>query len=292
MRQSLAERSFNGFIYLFLILLCVVTVYPFLYVLLYSFSDATAASATQITLYPVKATLENYTAVFANKNIFHSFFVSASRTVIGAISHVLVTSLAAYSLSKAHLIARKKLLVYFLIPMYFSGGLLPFYVLIINLHLNNNFLVYILPALFGTYNMLLFKTYFEHLPQTIEEAAKIDGAGDFTIFTRIVIPSSMPIIATVLLFSGVGQWNAYFDAILFVTKENLMPLQTLLYRIVVEQQADTMEKIMKLANKKSNVTPESIKMATIVVSIVPILIVYPFLQRFYIKGAMLGAVKS
>ncbi len=278
-----------------LIVICFVTIYPFYWVAVYSISDGKAVVANPINFLPIKPTLMNYKAVFANKAIMNAFFISVGRTVIGAISHLMVVGLAAYALSKKDLVFRKGFLIFFVITMYFSGGLLPFYVLIVKLNLDNKFLVYILPMLFNGFNMLILKVFFEQLPASLEESAKLDGAGDLTIFTRLVVPLSSPVIATILLFIGVDHWNAWFDAFLFVTKTTLYPLQTLLHKIILESQTSTMFDIMKQSfgnTATKSVTGEAVKMTTVMVATVPILVVYPFLQKYFTKGIMIGAVKG
>ena len=179
-----------------------------------------------------------------------------------------------------------------MIPMFFSGGLLPYYVVIVKLGLSNSFWVYILPALFSTFNMLLAKVFFDQIPKSLEESAAMDGAGEARIFFRIVLPSSLPILATLAIFAGVAQWNSWFDALLFVTKQNLLPVQTLLYKIILESQATTVEQIMRMSQNKTTISSEAIKMTTLMVSTLPILFIYPFMQRYFIKGMMLGAVKG
>ena len=275
-----------------MILVCVVTIYPFWYVAIYSLSDGLAASVTVLTVLPVELTLNNYKAVFMNNSIMNAFFISVLRTVFGSALHIIVTGLAAYTLSKRNLLFRKFLIPVFLIPMYFTGGLLPFYVLIIKINLDNNFLVYILPGAFSVFNMLVMKVYFEQLPASLEEAARIDGAGELTVLTKIILPSSMPVIATIAMFVAVDQWNAWFDALLFITNQKLLPLQTLLYKIIIESQATNLEQIMRFTQNDKSITPEAIKMATIMVSSVPIILVYPFLQKYFVKGIMIGAIKA
>ena len=286
------EKIVNILVYATLAVLCVVTLYPFVYVLMYSISDAASASARNITLYPIGFTLDNYKAVFADNRILDAFWVSAARTVLGTTLHLIVTGLAAYAFSKEELVFRRKLLLFFIIPLYFSGGLLPFYVQIINLDLYNRFLVYILPTAIGVFNMLVMKVFFEQLPKSLEESAKIDGAGDFKVFVNIFIPSSMPVVATIVMFIGVQQWNSWFDALLFVNKSELMPLQALLYKIILENQATTIEQLARLSNANVSVTPEAIKMTTLILTTVPMLAVYPFLQKYFVKGMMIGAVKG
>jgi len=278
--------------YLLLIVLCIVTVYPLVYVFLYSISDAAAAASRNITLYPIDITLDNYRSIFVDNRILQAFLISVERTVLGTALHLLVTGLAAYAFSKDNLVMRRKLLIFFIVPLYFNGGLLPFYVQIINLGLYNNFLVYILPTAIGIFNMLVMKVFFEQLPKSLEESAKVDGAGEFTVFARIVIPSSMPVIATIVMFIGVQQWNSWFDGLLFTNRADMAPLQTLLYKIILENQATSIEQLARLANANVSVTPEAIKMTTLIISTAPMLVIYPFLQKYFVKGMMIGAVKG
>ncbi len=286
------EKLTTGMVKAFMLLICLATLYPFWYVAIYSLSDGLAASTAVLKLLPVKPTFRNYSAVFLNGSIMNAFIISVLRTVSGALLNITVTGLAAYSLSKRNLLFRKYLLPVFLIPMYFSGGLLPYYILITKINLDNNFLVYILPGAFSVFNMLVMKVYFEQLPSSLEEAARIDGANELTVLARIILPASMPIIATILMFVGVEQWNAWFDALLFMTNQQLLPLQALLYKIILESQATSLEQIMKFTQNEKSMTPEAIKMTTVMVSTIPIILVYPFLQRYFVKGMMIGAVKA
>lgn len=290
--SSFSEKVVNIVIYLILAALCIVTLYPLVYVFMYSISDAGAAASRNITIYPIEPTLANYKSVFIDNRIVHALWISVERTVLGSLLHLLLTGLAAYAFSKENLVFRRNMLIFFIIPLYFSGGLLPFYVQIINLGLYNNFLVYILPSAIGIFNMLVMKVFFEQLPKSLEESARVDGAGEFKIFLNIIIPSSMPVIATVVMFIGVQQWNSWFDGLLFVNKANMVPLQTLLYKIILENQATSIEQLARLANANVSITPEAIKMTTLIISTVPMLVIYPFLQKYFVKGMMIGAVKG
>ncbi|MCU6710387.1 carbohydrate ABC transporter permease [Paenibacillus sp. J5C_2022] len=291
---SRGEKAFSFVNYLLLAILCVVMMYPFFYVFLYSISDSVAASGRTLTFFPVKPTLYNYKVVLTNSGIMNAFYISVARTLVGTLAHVIVTTMVAYALSKPYLVARKTLFVFFMIPMFFSGGLLPFYVVVVKLGLSNSFWVYILPALFTTFNMLLAKVFFDQIPKSLEESASIDGAGPGRIFFQIILPSSLPILATLSIFAGVAQWNSWFDALLFVTKQDLLPVQTLLYKIILESQASTVEQIMRMSqtDQQTTISSESIKMTTLMVSTLPILFIYPFMQRYFVKGMMLGAVKG
>ena len=291
--NSLSDRLIPWVVRISLVALCVATLYPFWYVFIYSISEGKAAASQQLVFMPIKATFENYKSVFHNNKILQAFYVSVGRTVLGTLLHLAVTGMAAYALSKRDLIGRKWIIPFFVIPMYFSAGTLPYYVTITKLHLIDSFLVYILPTAYGVFNMLLMKVFFEQLPAGLEEAARIDGANEFQVFTRIVLPSCKPILATVAMYIGVDQWNSWFDTMLFVNNKKLETLQSLLYKIILESQATTIEQIMRMAQTGgTSVTAEAIKMTTVMVATIPILCVYPFLQKYFVKGMMIGAVKG
>ena len=274
----------------FFVVLSVITVYPFINAVAYSFSDGMAAYLNNVTVYPAKFTLSNYEAIFNDPNMTRAFSISILRTTMGIIIHLMVTGMASYALSKRYVIGRKYWILFFLIPIYINGGLIPYFVIVRSLHLINNFLVYVLPTAFSSYELLIMKTYFESLPPDIEESAVLDGAGMMTVLIKIIIPISAPIIATIVLFHGVFQWNSWFDAMLFVTNTRMHPLQMILQRILFEEMASAMTKAT--AARTTNVTPETIKMTALVVSMLPILCVYPLLQRYYVKGIMIGAIKA
>lgn len=291
-RLTPGQRIGSALFYLFIILLCVITLYPFIYVICYSVSDGAQAAAKVITVYPRGFTADNYNAVFRDKNLINSFVISVLRTVIGTIGTLFVTSIAAYALSSKTLPGKKWIMWFFMITMYFNAGLLPSFVVNSKLGLLDNFWVFILPMLFSAYYMIIFKSFFEQIPAALVESAVLDGASEFVIFARIVLPTSTAVIATIALFAGVAQWNSYFDGILYISKDNLIPLQTLMYRILKSEQAFSISQIANAAEGGSKTTAEGVKMAMLIVSTVPILCVYPFLQKYFVKGIMLGAVKG
>lgn len=275
-----------------LILLCIVTLYPFFYAFLYSISDGVKAMTQNIVLVPVGFTLDNYKTVLADERILDAAFISISRTVAGTLLFLFVTGLCAYAMSKKFLMGRKLLFLFFVVPMYVNAGILPTYVLYHDLHLLNNFLVFILPGAFGLFYMLLMKVYFESIPDSLEESAKLDGAGDFTVFLRIYIPLSPPIIATMSLFVGVNQWNAWFDALLFITDGKLYPLQLLLQNVLKENQLSSYMQIFEQSTmQQKKISTETLKMAILILTTLPIVCVYPFVQKYFVKGVTLGAVK-
>jgi len=203
----------------------------------------------------------------------------------------LVTGLASYSISKQYP-GKRLLTIFLIIPMYFSGGIIPFYVVIRQLGLFNNFLVYILPLGFSTWYMLLMRTFFESIPESLSESARLDGAGEFRIFYRIILPLSMPILATIAMFAGVGQWNSWFDGMIYVSRPQLRPMATMIQEMLQRFEFSDLRRAIEQRVRDSTTSPESVKMATIIVSTVPIICVYPFLQRYFIKGVMIGAVKA
>ena len=282
-----------------IILIFVLTLYPFLNSLAISLNDSNDTMRGGITIYPREFTLRNYELIFTNQKIWSAYIVTIARTVIGTVGGVFLTGMLAFAVSRVNLVGRKVYTMLCLIPMYFGGGLMPTYFLILSLGLKNNFLVYIIPALVNLWNMILMRSYFQSLPEALEESALIDGANYITIFFKIYFPLSTPIVATIALYFGVQHWNDWFTANLYITDELLKPMQNILLQIVNEArfaeqmsamtgvQVD-MGNIMK--NKATNV--RSITMATMIITIIPVLIVYPFLQRYFVKGIMIGSVKG
>lgn len=268
-----------------------IVLYPFLNALAYSLSDALKVMITDITIFPAGLTFDNYIRVFNTRSIYNSFLISIYRTVVGVIYSVTITGLASYAISKHGLPGKRFISLLLIIPMYISGGLLPTYVLITKLGLYNNLLVYIIPNGFWAFNMLLMRTYFDTIPVSLEESARLDGASDLQIFIKIIIPLSLPIVAVIAMFNGVWQWNEWFDAELYVSKTQLKPVQSILQMMLNENTASSMA-MMQGRAQKSTVSPESIRMAMLIITTLPIVIIYPFFQKYFVKGIMIGAVKA
>ena len=290
------SKVFNIINVTFMVLIIIVTLYPFWYVFVVSFNEGKDAARGGIYFFPRVFTTDNYRAVFRNKNLLDAFIISGLRTVIGTVAHVFFTGIVAFAMTKSDLIGRKFYMLVGTITLFFGGGIIPYYLLIRDLGMRNNFLVYIIPAMFNFYNMVIMMTFFKTIPGELSESANIDGAGDLRIFLSIILPLSMPILATMALFSGVYQWNDFFMAYLFVDKQELLPIQTVLYKIVAEADAKRMlsQSINSLPNviSKSTLTSEAIKLATMMVTTVPIICVYPFLQKYFVKGMLIGSVKG
>ena len=294
-RSRLRRATFADYvIFLGVLILAFVSLYPFIYCLSYSLSSTQGILIKRVYFLPVEFTVENYKIVFRNPTIMPAFGISVTRTVLGVLYTCSVTGLASYSLSKHDMPARRALALFLLIPMYINGGMIATYVNIYQLGLFNKFAVYILPAGFVTFYMLIMRTYFDSLPVSMEESAKLDGAGNLTVFLRIILPLSMPIFATVALLAGVSQWNSWFDAMVYTQSASLRPLQMVLQGILMQNSAATMmrQAVQEGRGEANKVSPETIQMATLVITTVPIVCIYPFLQRYFVKGIMIGAVKA
>ncbi|MBM7662925.1 putative aldouronate transport system permease protein [Bacillus mesophilus] len=291
-RRTKSEYIFDNLNLLFMLIICFITIYPIWYVLVNSLNDGVDAMQGGIYWWPREFTLENYEAVFANPGILTSFGVTLAKTVVGTLTHVLFTAMVAYAFSRRDLYGRKYYMIFGIITMFFSGGLIPYFLLIRDLGLFDNFLVYIIPTLFNFFHLIIFVSFFRELPTSLEEAAKIDGASDFMIFVKVVLPLSMPVIATIALFQGVYQWNDYFAGVIFVNNPELQPIQTYLYKVVAESSSNQMMMNAPGGITTKTVTSQSIKLATMVVTTLPIMLVYPFLQKYFVKGMLIGSVKG
>ncbi|WP_238654018.1 carbohydrate ABC transporter permease [Paenibacillus piscarius] len=290
-RRTGAEMAFDLFNNLLMLLICFVTLYPVWYVLVNSFNEGMDAMLGNIYWWPRVFSLDNYRAVFNNNGIMLAMGVTVAKTVVGTVIHVFFTAMVAYALSRQELIGRKWYMIMGTVTLFFGGGLIPTYLLIRDLGLLDSFWVYILPAAFSFYDLIIFMSFFREIPKGLEEAAEIDGANELRIFLQIIIPISMPVIATIALFHGVYQWNDYFAGVIYINNSDLQPIQTYLYRVVAESSSNQMVSAMA-GNIQKSVTSQSVKLATMVVTTVPIIIVYPFLQKYFVKGMMIGSIKG
>lgn len=276
-----------------LTLVVAVTLYPFWNIFIVSINDAQDSIRGGMYFLPRIPTWRNYAQIFKNEQFVHSMGVSVVRTVIGTPLTVMVTSMIAFAMSRKELVGRKFWNLFLVFTMYFSGGMVPTYMLIKNLHLLDNFWVFILPSLMGVYNMILIRSYIESIPESLFEAAKIDGANDLLIYIRMVLPLAKPILMTVALFAAIGQWNSWFDAYLYTSSPNLKPMQAVLVEILNQYQTRRSEEQAILAAQQGvTITPDSIRMAATMVATIPIIMVYPFIQKYFVKGIMIGAVKA
>lgn len=291
-RKTRGEAVFDGVNILLMLVICFLTIYPVWYVLVNSFNNGQDAMRGGIYWIPRVFTWDNYAAVIDNPGILNAMGVTVAKTLIGTVLHVFFTAMVAYALSRRELVGRNLYMILGTITMIFNGGLIPTFLLIRDLHLLDNFFVYIIPAMFSFFDLIIFVSFFRELPQGLEEAAKIDGANDLVLFLRVVIPVSLPVVATIALFHGVWQWNDYFAGVIYITqKTDLQPIQTFLYRVVAQN--DTSQMVTAAAGGiTKSVTSNSVKMATMVVTTLPIVLAYPFLQRYFVKGLMIGSIKG
>lgn len=291
MKKSIGEKSFDVLNTAALLIIGIISFYPFYYIFIYSISNPDLA-AGGLTTYPKGITLLNYTTVFGIDGIFWAAFISLARTVTGTLLTLFGCSLFAYGLSKKELPYRKFIYRMLLLTMYISSGLIPWYITMKALGLKNNFLLYILPGTVVAFYVILLKTYFEQLPPSIEESAMVDGAGYFTILYKLVLPMSLPILATVAIFQAVGQWNSWTDNLYLCSNPKLQTLQLMLLNFLQANSGIAYTQNRIDPTQIVRITPTSIRMTITIVVVLPIFLVYPFLQKYFVKGILLGAVKG
>lgn len=291
-RRTVSEVIFDNVNNLIMIAICFILLYPIWYTLVLSFNDATDAMMGGIYWIPRKFSIDSYKAVFQSNEIFKAFGITIVRTLLGTVVSVFFTAMVAYGLSKKELIGRRLFMTMGVITMFFSGGMIPTFLLMKDLNLLDNFFVYILPAMFSFYNLIIFQSFFRELPRELEESAKVDGANDFLIFLRIILPLSKAVLATIALFNGVYHWNEYFSGVIYINNTDLQPIQTYLYRVVAEASSSEMMANMPGGVRATTISSQSIKLTTMVITTFPIVCVYPFLQKYFVKGMLLGSVKG
>lgn len=293
--RTRGDRVFDVVNLVVMILACLVVIYPLYYCLVLSFNDGYDTMRGGLTIWPRVFTLDNYRDVFSEGTIVRAFGVSVARTVVGVFASLTLNALMAYGLTRRELVGRKVYITLCIITMFFSGGIIPLYIMIYRIGLIDNFLVYILPSLSNFSTILLYMAFFNELPGSLIESAKIDGAGEYLILLRLVVPLSAPLLATMALFAGVGQWNAWYDGYIYMSNDRLMTMSTYLVKLLnAEQAKDLLRRTGRagITGQIAGTTADSLKVSTMFVSIFPIMCVYPFLQRFFVRGIMLGAVKG
>lgn len=291
-QKTVSGVIFDIFNYVFMILMVVITLYPFWYVVVCSMSDSNLLLGRQGTLiFPLGFNINAYRLVLSNPNIISGYRTTVFVLFAGTSLNIFMTCLGAYVLSRKQFAIKRPMMLMIVFTMYFSGGMIPNYLLIYNyLGLGNSLLALILPGMISTWNLIILRTNFASIPDSMEESAKIDGASDYTILFRIIIPLSIPTIAVLILFYGVGHWNSWFNAMLYIRERSKYPLQLILREIILLNSMDQMLGDTSSVDKYS--IGESIKYSTIVVATIPILVVYPFIQKYFVKGVMVGAIKG
>ncbi|MBQ4158926.1 MAG: carbohydrate ABC transporter permease [Clostridia bacterium] len=285
MKISKAERTYQWINTILLVMVVVVCLYPFIHVTAIAFSSQSEAVRPGVHLYPMIVDMGSFKTVINNPLIWQSYYNTLHRTLIGTVLSVFVTSLGAYALSKKRLPFRTPILFMVLFSMYFHGGMITDYFLVRQVGLLNTRWAMILPSLVGGFHLIIMKNFFNSIPESLEEAAYIDGANDFTTYFRIVIPLSKTIIATVAMFVAVNHWNAYMDNLIYINDKDLYVLQRMIRNLLIDNNTSTME-------MENTFNPESLKASTVLISTLPIIMVYPFVQKYFIKGVMIGSVKE
>jgi putative aldouronate transport system permease protein len=286
-----SDIVFNIFNYIVLLVLTLVTVYPFYYMFIYSISDPYLAQSG-ITFLPAGFSLINYRGVFVLRGMMNATFISLSRTVLGTLITIICSTFFSYLVTKKEMILRKSIYRFVCISMYLNAGFIPWYLTMKMLGLTNNFLVYILPGAVTAFYVILLKTYIEQLPSELEESAKIDGAGYLITFFKIIFPLSMPIIATIAVFSAVAQWNAWIDNYFLVLNRDLNTLQLLLYQYLNQANSLATKSSQELVRGVdfTKLSPMSIRVTMTMIVTFPVLFVYPFMKKYFVKGIMIGAI--
>ena len=295
-KRITGDKVFDFCLILFFTAFTIVCIYPFYYLIINTISSNELSANGDIIFWPKGIHLQNYIDVFKIPALANAAFVTVARTVIGTGVTVRGSALLGFMFSQQNMWGRKFWYRFTVITMYFNAGLIPWYITMRNLHLTNNFLAYVLPAIVQPFNIILVKTYMESIPTALQEAAEIDGASVFKVFYKIMLPLAKPIMATIAIFSAVNQWNSFQDTLILMTEPKLYTLQFLLYQYI--NQASSLAAMMKngavmsTASLATMQTPTSIRMTVSVVVILPILLVYPYFQRYFVKGIMIGSVKG
>lgn len=290
-REDIIFDIFNTILMLILIFL---TLYPVWFCIVGSFNEGLDYMRGGVNFWPRKFTLSNYRVVLMEPRIKDAYKITILRTIIGVITHVLFTSLFAYGFSRRNLIGKKIYGTMGIITMFFSGGLIPSYFLYKWLRLLNSFWVYIIPALFNFWNVIIFQSFFREIPESINESARIDGANEYQIYFYLILPLSKPVLAALALFTGVWHWNSYFDSMVFTTSQELSTIQLLLMKIIrsTEGAANVASRAGEMLERQRDISSTTVQMATMVITSAPIMMLYPFLQKYFVKGVMIGSIKG
>ncbi|MBS4220344.1 carbohydrate ABC transporter permease [Bacillus sp. FJAT-49711] len=286
-RTSFGSRIFDVFNYIFLSAIALVTLYPFWDALIVSITPMKESVATTLHLYPKQITFEAYQYLVKMEQLWKSYGVSATITILGTAISMFATTLAAYVLSKKNIPGGRLIMFAIVFTMMFSGGLIPTYIVVRELGITNTIWSMMIPNAIQTYNLIIMRSFFQSIPESLEESAKIDGCSDFGILFRIVIPLSLPVIFTIALFYAVTRWNDFFTAVMYVTNRDIWPLQLFLRSMLIESESS-----FQSGGDNPLLLGQSIKMATIMITTIPVLMIYPFFQKYFMQGVTLGAVKE
>jgi putative aldouronate transport system permease protein len=289
--RAARKTWFDWFNLVFLVLFALLSIYPLIYVLAGSFNEGKDYINGGVWIWPRLFSTENYYVVLNDSRIWKAYGITIARTLLGTVAGLLFTSIVAYAMSRPHLPCKKLFYYLFIITMFFSGGLIPFFWVILQLGLFNTFWVYIIPALFSVYNMLVFVNFFKTIPEEIHESAVMDGASEWRILFQIILPLSTPVLSTVGLWIAVGHWNSFFDTMIFTSSDNLWTLQYYLMKVIKEASLPPVSGALP-ADFLENISPETVSLAAIVVSVIPIFVFYPFIFKSLTSGVVIGSLKG
>lgn len=290
--KTAGEKLFDCVLYFLLIFIVIITLYPFWNQVVLSVSGVDAAYSTGVLLFPSKISLDSYHLVFQYKQLWIGYGNTIMRTVLGVLLSLIFTALTAYPLSKKELPLNRQASALILFTMLFGGGLIPNYLLIKKLGMYNTIWALVIPGMISAFNVFIVRNFFRSLPESLEESARMDGAGYFLIFRKIVIPLSTPVLATVALWVAVGHWNSWFDSMIYISDPNKQVLQVILRKIIIENNSNEINTLVYKIGHKTEYSGRQLQAAIIMFSIIPMIVAYPFVQKHFVKGIMLGAVKG
>lgn len=294
-KKTKSDNIFDYFNVIGMCLLVFVTLFPFWYSLVGSFNEGLDFMRGGVVFWPRRFTLANYKIVFKNPEILGAYRMTVLRTLFGTLGHIFVTTMFAYAFSRRNLMGKKLYAAMGVITMFFHGGLIPTYLLFKSLNILNTFWVYIIPALFNFWNVIIFTNFFREIPESINESARMDGANEYTIYFRLILPLSKPVLAAIALFTGVYHWNDFYMSLVFTTKESLQVMQVLLLKVIqTREMASQMANSVasEMASEARAANSRTIQLATMIIASAPILMLYPFLQKYFVKGVMIGSIKG
>ncbi|HOJ11575.1 MAG TPA: carbohydrate ABC transporter permease [Clostridiales bacterium] len=288
-KESKGEQLFNVFNVVLLMLLGIITLYPLYYVLIVSVSQSAAVSRGEVAIIPIGLNLNSYKLIIKDPNFLRSFFNTTKYTFVGTLVNLFMSAICAYPLSIRTFSGRKVFTAIIVFTMFFSGGLVPTYLVVKSLGMIDTIWAIALPTAISTWNMIIIRTSFQNIPDSLRESCYIDGANDIVIFLKIILPLSRPVLAVMTLFYATGHWNSFFPELIYLSKKSMFPLQLILRNMLISNQ---FSELYGDILQTSNVLPTTLNYAAIIVSTIPILLVYPFVQRYFVKGVMIGSLKG
>lgn len=289
------NTAFDWINYAVMLILAFIMIYPLWYCVAGSLNEGMDYLRGGVFLWPRKWTLANYKAVFLDSAILNAFWVTIWKCLVGTATSVLCTAMVAYAITRPKLRLKKLYIPFIMLTMFFSGGLIPYFILIVDLGLYDSFWVYVIPTMFSAYNMIIIQSFMRELPSELIESAKLDGASEYRIFFQMILPLSKPVLATIALFTVVTHWNSYFDSMMYTSSQELQTIQLFLKKVITDPSVSRglgSAATIAIPDQAATLTPQVVKLATMVVTALPVVCIYPFLQRYFVKGVTVGAVKG